>query len=114
MDDFSREMFTGLFDTIGGNDSTSSDLPAQTQMWGEYLRSIKKSCVIKLAWVGAKNTSVDYIFVSDSSRENFFFLFRNHSSSQRVGQLKQIFDQTDSLYRSTWVSSGFITQNPKS
>jgi hypothetical protein len=45
-----------LFDTIGGNDSTSGDLPAQTPMWDKHLRNIKKSCVIKLAWIGAKNT----------------------------------------------------------
>lgn len=78
-----REMFTWLFDTIGGNDSTSSDPWAQIQMGNEYLRSIRKTCVVKLVWTGTKNTVYGLYLCLRLSGE--IISFSAEMSCQRVG-----------------------------
>lgn len=100
------EMFTWLFDTIGGNDSTSSGPRAQTQMGSKYVRSIRKTCVVKFVWTGTRNTVYGLYLCLRLVWRNNFFLCRNELSES--GLIKASF-WSDSLYRSAWGCSGFIT-----
>lgn len=79
---------------------------AQTQMGSKYLRSIRKTCVVKFVWTGTRNTVYGLYLCLRLVWRNNFFLCRNELSESRL--IKASF-WSDSLYRSAWGCSGFIT-----